>query len=767
MVVPSNGIPDPGSRDAQDASRMPELAAAALSAVGCCVHASDFVSVRLHHDVLTGLPGHAPLRARLEQELQRAELCGGQVLVASLDLARFTRLNAYFGHEQGDCLLRLTARRLECGAGPGATVSRLDSDKFVVVRAIANSRDAIALAHTLVAEVSHPHHIDGHELSIGCRVGLALYPEDGSTTEALLFAAAGALAAGKSAGAGVQRAGGAVRHGAQGDRLRLASALRQALAEDTLALYYQPQLDLVSGRITGVEALLRWNHPQRGMLDASEVVALAEDAGLIVPLGAWVLRQACRQVQAWHQMGHAGLRAAVNLSARQFAEPGLEAMVAATLSETGLPPAFLDLELTETLLMSDRVQTAETLHALRALGVRMSLDDFGTGSSNLSNLQRLPISSLKIDRSFLHDLPQRADGIAIADAIISMAHSLGMRVVAEGVETELQCELMSRHMCDEIQGHYFAPALAAEQLQDMLEQGRQLPSHLLRLHKPRPTLLLVDDEPNILSSLRRLLRGDGYQIFTATSADAGLALLAEHSVDVIVSDQRMPGKTGVEFLRLVKASHPETVRIVLSGFTELKSVTDAVNAGAIYKFLTKPWDDEQLRGHIAEAFAYRAMENDNRLLGLEVSTANQQLAVANRQLEELLTRQKCQIARGELSLDIVRAALNNVPVGVLAADDEGMLVLVNRAAEAMFPAPGLLLGVNVAQLFAAFPPLEEAVTRGVFDTTVAGRALRVFVKFIGDKWHANGYLISVIDCASLYHAVAPDQLNVDWSCNVG
>jgi CheY-like chemotaxis protein len=384
------------------------------------------------------------------------------------------------------------------------------------------------------------------------------------------------------------------------------------------------------------------------------------------------------------------------------------AQVAQVLDDTGLPAASLELELTERMVMTDVARAVETLNGLRALGVSVAVDDFGTGYSSLAQLKDFPLDVLKIDRSFVNAISSNGNDAAIPDAIIALAHNLGMRVIAEGVETEAQCEFLARNMCDEIQGELFAPALAPEALAALLAEGRVLPEHLLRMHKRQRTLLLVDDEPNILSALKRQLRGTGLRILTAPGGREGLALLESESIDVIVSDQRMPGMTGVEFLRAVKTSHPDTVRIVLSGFTELQSVTDAVNEGAIYKFLTKPWDDTQLRGHILEAVQHKEMADENRRLDLEVRTANHGLAQANRQLEEVLRQQQEQIARAGISLDIVREALHHVPLPILGLDEEQVVAFANLAAQDLFGQDGMQLGDSV-RLF--MPDLLLALER--------------------------------------------------------
>jgi CheY-like chemotaxis protein len=297
-------------------------------------------------------------------------------------------------------------------------------------------------------------------------------------------------------------------------------------------------------------------------------------------------------------------------------------------------------------------------------------------------------------------------------------------------------------MCDEIQGNLFAPALEVDALGALLAEGRALPAHLLRMHKRQHTLLLVDDEPNILSALKRQLRGSGLRILTAPGGREGLALLETEPVDVIVSDQRMPGMTGVDFLRAVKTSHPDTVRIVLSGFTELQSVTDAVNEGAIYKFLTKPWDDIQLRNHIQEAIRNKEMADENRRLDLEVRTANHGLAQANRRLEGVLRQQQEQIDRTGISLDIVREALHQVPLPIVGLDEDQVVAFANLAAQDLFQRHGMLLG-SPAELF--MPELLEALGQaGEGEARVEqlhGRSFEVAAHSMGKGTRSRGRLI--------------------------
>jgi len=514
-----------------------------------------------------------------------------------------------------------------------------------------------------------------------------------------------------------------------------------------LQVLYQPRIDLVTGAICAVTASVRLDQ-EGDAVSAATLACFAEECGPGADPGDWLLRSACAQTARWHAQGYTALRVAVNLSARQFARAGLQETIESVLMDAGLPPTCLDLGLTEHVLMEDMERLVDCLQALRRLGIRLCLDDFGTGCSSLANLRRLPIDVLRIDGLFLAGVPEQEGAAAVLESIVRMGHSLGMRVVADGVEREGQCEYLSRHMCDEIQGGFVSGPVSAEAMTGLLRTGAGLAPRLLRFNRTQPTLLLVDDEPSILSSLRRLLRGDGYRILMANSGSEGLQLLAEHAVDVIVSDQRMPEMTGVEFLRTVRQLYPDTVRIVLSGFTELQTVTDAVNAGAIYKFLTKPWDDDQLRSHIQEAVAYGAMANENRLLTLQVRTANQKLAAVNRQLETVLARQQGDIERGEISLDIVHEALDHVPVPVLASDDLGTIVLANRAALALFAGHGQVLGCDVRQLFPGLPDQLPEGAGCTFEHRLAGRRLAGSLNPMGSGSQSRGWLIAMTEGAS-------------------
>jgi EAL domain-containing protein (putative c-di-GMP-specific phosphodiesterase class I)/CheY-like chemotaxis protein len=332
-------------------------------------------------------------------------------------------------------------------------------------------------------------------------------------------------------------------------------------------------------------------------------IPLAEKTGLIMPIGAWVIDTACRQLRAWLDQGLSDVRLAVNVSACQLRALDFDVSLAATLAQHGVSAKHLELELTESMLMQDPEATTVLLNRLKQVGVKLSLDDFGTGYSSLAYLRRFPIDIIKIDQSFVRDIVTDPDSAGIVSTVIGMAQRMHLRTIAEGVETEAQLGYLRKLGCEVMQGYYFSRPVPEADFTDMLLSGKCLPAQATESQQER-ALLLVDDEANVLAALRRLLRNEGYRVLTAASAREGLEILARNTVQVILSDQRMPEMTGTEFFGRVKDIHPDTVRIVLSGYAELTTIIDAVNQGAIYKFLVKPWDDDLLRGHIRDAFCF-------------------------------------------------------------------------------------------------------------------------------------------------------------------
>jgi diguanylate cyclase (GGDEF)-like protein/PAS domain S-box-containing protein len=421
------------------------------------------------HDALTGMANRTLLLDRVGQATAQARR--GQRLVALLflDLDRFKTINDSLGHDAGDRVIIEVGRRLQTAVREADTVARLGGDEFVVLLAdLPHERIAAVLAQKILDALSEPMQIQGHELSPASSIGISLYPKDGDDAKTLLKNADAAMYQAKALGRGNFQFYTQEMNARTLDRLTLESGLRHAVDRGELQLRYQPQVDLASGAVVGVEALLRWQPGGGQLVMPDDFIPIAEDTGLIVPIGEWVLRTACAQHVAWRRAGLRDVRIAVNLSARQFRQPGLDLMVARVLAETGCRARCVELEITETVLMERPDSAAQTLHRLSDMGVQLAIDDFGTGYSSLSYLKRFPIHALKIDRSFVRDIPQDADDAAIAGAVIALAHSMGLTVVAEGVETPQQRDFLRGQRCDHAQGYYFSEPVCAEAMAGML-----------------------------------------------------------------------------------------------------------------------------------------------------------------------------------------------------------------------------------------------------------------------------------------------------------
>lgn len=554
------------------------------------------------YDTLTALPNRNLFADRLEQSLLTAHRFERGSALILLDLDRFRLINDTLGPPAGDVILVELARRLSLQVREGDTVGRRSGNEFGFVMAnLGHERDALALAQRIQDAIAVPFSVGEQTLMLTASIGISVFPKDGENGESMFRSAEAALQRAKRAGRNTLRFHSPDMDADASRRLALEGALHQALERNELSVHYQPQISLDSGRVIGMEALLRWTNPQFGAITPAEFIPIAEENGLIIPIGEWVLNTACRQTKQWLDLGRQPLRVAVNLSVRQFRQSNLLGVVAEALASSGLPPGTLELEITESAFIDDIEEAVALCRKLKALGVKLSLDDFGTGYSSLAYVSRFPFDKLKIDQSFVRDIIENPVNAAIATAAIVMARSLNLSVLAEGVETEAQASFLRSRRCDAIQGYLFSRPLPAEDFTPLLLNDKQLPPDTTPRGHPH-TLLLVDDEPNILNALSRLLRREGYSTLTARSPQEAFEVLAKHPVQVVISDQRMPDMSGTEFLSRVRQLYPATVRLVLTGYTDLESVTDAINRGAIYKFLTKPWDDDQLREQIREAF---------------------------------------------------------------------------------------------------------------------------------------------------------------------
>ena len=430
------------------------------------------LETQANYDTLTGLANRNLLNDRLGNAIAQASRYRHSVWVLVLDLDRFKLVNDSMGQQAGDIVLKAIADRLTLTAREIDTVARFGADEFVLVLPQQTNVDMrVDVLQRVMVAISEVIVIAGQELHLTSSVGVAVYPTDGDNAESLLTHAGIAMYRAKESGRNNFKFYRPAMDERAMDRLRLESELHSALARGEFLLHYQPQVDVVTGNIVGMEALIRWRHPTRGMIPPVQFISVAEETGLIVPIGAWVTHTACLQAKMWADAGLGQLRVAVNLSARQFGQKDLVAMISGVLQETGLEARYLEIELTESLIMRDVQQAILTLQQIKQLGVLLSVDDFGTGYSSLSYLKRFPIDTLKIDQAFVRDITMDADDAAIVNAIISLAHNLRLTVIAEGVETEAQLDYLRRQGCDEIQGYYFSRPIPCDAFEALLRSG--------------------------------------------------------------------------------------------------------------------------------------------------------------------------------------------------------------------------------------------------------------------------------------------------------
>ncbi|HVK54295.1 MAG TPA: EAL domain-containing protein [Burkholderiales bacterium] len=578
---------------------------------------------RLHHmahyDALTGLPNRTLFYETLKKTLAQAAESGWVIAVLCIDLDYFKNVNDTLGHAIGDKLLAQFSDRLVQCVRVRDTVGRMGGDEFALILVCQERQQGPTLVANKIRDALHtPFNLEGHEVTVTASIGVTVHPDDASDPETLLKYADTAMYRAKLAGRDTFRFFTAQMNIDALARLNLETSLRKAIENSEFVLHYQPAVQLNSGRIAGLEALLRWQRPGHGLIPPKDFIPVLEETGLIVRVGSWVIAEACKQIGLWMRSSIGPMQIAVNISGRQFIEGDLEGDVIRAVRDNDITADLLELELTETSLMENTERTITSLQNLRKLGVRISIDDFGTGFSSLAYLRRFPIDKLKIDISFIRDITSNPDDAAIALAIISMAHSLKLDVIAEGVETAAQLAYLRGHNCDQMQGYYFSPPLPTPALQKMLREKKRLPVASDEPRKPLKTLLLMNDEVHGLAALKRLLHHDGYHILTAKSAAEGFELLALHPVQVILCDQRLSDMSGTVFLDRAKELYPESMRMVLSTPTDLETIMDAMNRRAIHRFCTKPWDSKVLRDDIREAFRHYSLLHDTPHQRLDV-----------------------------------------------------------------------------------------------------------------------------------------------------
>lgn len=687
-----------------------------------------------NHDEVTGLANRTQLLDHIDAAVHSAKWNPQPFLLLSIQVDQVDHLKQAMGYGAGDAMAMAVASRLCTLAEPGDTVARLDGGEFAILLSTESSAldpHGYRHARAVVKALSKAERLGAAEIVPGARVGVARFPADAQSAGELLEAAQTARMGIDSRGEQVAVFTPETRAAAL-RKLAIESGLRHAAERKELNLYYLLQADLTTGEISGVQLIMGWNSRELGDVSGAEFVPIAMQTGLVVMLGDWKREAACKQLRAWEQAGVRLPRLCLRISQLELQQPDIVDKLRRSLSSNGLQAQALGIEISEQALFNAAPDLVRTLTQLRDLGLEISLGDFGAGSTNLGLLRTLPVDVIKVHRSCVPDVTAATGDVSLTRAIINMAHSLQMKVLADGVETTGQLTLLIANGCDRMQGPVLSAPVDAAGLEQLLASRVQLPANLLTRRRER-TLLLVDDEPNIVSALKRLFRREGYRIVTASSGAEGLQRMAEYEVDVVLSDQRMPGMTGVEFLRRAKELYPDTVRMVLSGYTELQSITDAVNEGAIYRFLTKPWDDDRLIVHVQEAFAHKELGDENKRLASEVVAASEALAAANERLELVLNTQQQQIDQESSRANAVRDMVDLLPVPLLGIDPDGTIVLANQEAQRLLGPDTAVLGEHAqAVLQQPLPPVAPDLWTA--DSPAMADAYRPPLHWQGPHW---------------------------------
>ncbi|MGA7044625.1 MAG: EAL domain-containing protein [Candidatus Sulfotelmatobacter sp.] len=513
-----------------------------------------------YYDALTGLPNRTLLQDRLTKTLAGARRQKDKVALLFLDLDGFKNINDSLGHAVGDLLLQEIAARLKTWGREQDTVARLGGDEFLIMlTGVKDVPDVAVAAERLMDAMTAAFVVQGHSLSIGCCIGISIFPEHGADGETLISRADAAMYSAKEYGRNNFRFFTEDMNTQVVERLTLENSLRLALEKKELFLVYQPQMDIATGRITGLEALLRWRHPELGLVPPDKFIRIAENSGLIVPIGEWVLRTACSQARKWQDEGFPALTVAVNVSAIQFRQESFGEVIRKVLHETRLPPQYLELELTESLLLTNADLMLSVIQKLKAAGVTLAIDDFGTGYSNFTSLRRFGVNKLKIDRSFISDVATNPDDSAITAAIINMAKSLRLKVIAEGVENEAQMSFLRAHHCDEIQGYYFSRPLAFDNVADKLRdnvvqtQAEHKPTGDNGDNKPYEVsislmsiglALLVSADPVTIQQFSLALRELSISPDACQDAASAGLLLKSRKFDAVIVDLQLGEQSG-------------------------------------------------------------------------------------------------------------------------------------------------------------------------------------------------------------------------------
>lgn len=555
------------------------------------------------HDALTGLPNRVLLEDRIGQAIARARRLQQGVGVLFIDLDHFKHVNDSLGHRFGDKLLVAISERLRGCLRSGDTVARLGGDEFVIcLPDLSLNTNAATVAEKVLESLALPLELEGREFDLSGSIGISVFPGDGDDAEALLRAADTAMYHAKSRGRGQFQFFTRELNEAAHQRLKLQGEMRQAVSRGEFLIHYQPQVSLKTGRIVGAEALLRWRHPERGLLPPTEFVPHLEESALIVSVGAWAVREICLQARAWLDAGLPPIQVAINLSARQFQRGNIVQTVADALQESGMPANLLELEFTESVVFEHTESVIHAMQQLKHMGASLTLDDFGTGYSSLAYLKRFPVDRIKIDQAFVADIAEPNGSAPIVRSILDMARNVSVTCVAEGVENQAQLGCLQQFGCAEMQGYLFSAPLSADSFAAMLLSQPQLP--LLHPHAADTTLLVADNNPETAGLLRQLLRREGVQVLDVSSRNAVFSLLAEQPAGVLITGLDVGGDSGVTLLNEASVLYPNLIGIVLADADDPATMMEVINQSGHFKVLTRPWDNTHMVEHVRTAFRW-------------------------------------------------------------------------------------------------------------------------------------------------------------------
>lgn len=661
-----------------------------------------------HFDALTALPNQLMFYDQARRLLALTKRHHQPLGVMVVDIDRFHEINQTLGHVCGDELLRQVAGRLSGSLRESDVLGRLGGDVFgILLPEMADRDQAAIVARRIVDTLTPPVRVEGQDVFATASIGAAFYPQDGQEVHELVSDAEIAMRHAKAQGRNCYQFYSLSMQEGMRERLFLETDLRNAVMRDEFILYYQPKVSCASGRMVGAEALLRWNHPRRGVVPPDQFIPLLEETGLIVSVGRWVLEAAARQTLLWQQAGLDLPSISVNLSARQLQSDTLLADVEQSLALSGLPPACLDLEITESMLMQNAEQAIHTLGGLKAMGVTISLDDFGTGYSSLAYLKRFPLDAVKVDRSFVRDIVADSDDASITRAVITMAHHLKLKVVAEGVETAEQLAMLISHQCDVIQGYFFARPMPVEAMEILLQNGEHLPSHLLRsgTRKPMALFVAVDGCNEVISLLER----DGHRVCVAADADAALQWFSGNLADVLVCGAPRKGFDALTVIERVAALQPQCERILLVDDKQWhrKKVAEMAGSGLVQRILHAPVDPLAFRHTVEEALLRRHISDEYSRLSHEVEVAERALVRTEQERRRLETENIELQALENRGFAILQEVISALPLPIFGLDEYAMIAMVNEAAAEEFANRQLVIGSSLNEVLPEVPAIGE------------------------------------------------------------